>query len=170
MAPSLFWFVWKYGTLNPLWHLAIISFPMKITIWRCPKSWGYPWSSIYRWIFFWNQPAIGDPPFIETPFWGISQVATEQHFDLRAGMSATWRTSGLPLFHYVRTRETSSVYLATYLFTYSTFFLVVATCWVKNIQVAFPNFCWIKTLIFDSAMLRPNVWLAESLQVIRLPM
>jgi hypothetical protein len=57
---------------------------------------------VHRIVHEINHPAIGDPPFIETPFWGISQIArtrpgkrfvtqsaTEQHFDLRAGMSAT---------------------------------------------------------------------------------
>ena len=42
-------------------------------------------------------------------------------------------------------------YWKPHLFTSgSTFFLVVTPCWVKDIQVVFPNFCWLTTLIFDN--------------------
>ena len=43
------------------------------TIWRFPKSWGYPQSSsIWDWDFPWNQPSS---------YWGYSEISGNLHID-----------------------------------------------------------------------------------------
>ena len=73
--------------------------PWHGSLWRCPKSWGYPqFSSIYRWIFNEiNHPAIkGYPLFIETPIWEIliqqsCRIAAYDHV-----LNVAWQGRQLP--------------------------------------------------------------------------